>query len=127
MRRVASHYVYWHRLYRMHYVELDESGALVGVYPLEAEIAGTEFYDGMIVPVLPGADLFPHDSFLFPLQWNSTSTAMEIMIQKLEAEQASTGVDTGVPVQLILLSGISLTAPEFGTNNRCCNGNVKRL
>lgn len=127
MRRVASHYVFWHRLYRMHYVELDEKGAFVGVYPLDAEIAGTEFYDGMVVPILPGSGLFPDYSFSFPLQWSSASTAMEIVMHKLEEELASDGVDAGVPVQLILLSGISLTAAEFGTDYRCCNGNVKRL
>jgi hypothetical protein len=127
MRRVASHYLFWHRLYRMYYVQLDENGTFVGVYPLDAEIAGTEFYDGMIIPVLPGADFFTGHSFSFPLQSNSTSTAMEILTHKLEGEQVSEGVNPDVPVQLILLSDITLTTAEFGTNHSCCNGNVKRL
>ena len=39
MRRIASHYIYWRQFYRMHYVELDDSGILTGVFPLEGEIA----------------------------------------------------------------------------------------
>ena len=36
----------------MHYIELDDNGAFHGVYPLNEEIAGTAFYDGVLVPVL---------------------------------------------------------------------------
>ena len=57
MRRIASHYIYWRQFYRMHYVELDESGILTGVFPLEGEIAGTEFYDGILILVpIPALD-----------------------------------------------------------------------
>lgn len=43
MRRIASHYIYWRKWYRMHYLELDAKGRLTGVYPLVQEIANTEF------------------------------------------------------------------------------------
>ena len=57
MRRIASHYIYWRQFYRMHYVELDDSGILTGVFPLEGEIAGTEFYDGILILVpIPALD-----------------------------------------------------------------------
>ena len=46
MRRIASHYIYWQKWYRMHYLELDAEGCLVGVFPLEQEIANPDFYDG---------------------------------------------------------------------------------
>ena len=46
MRRIASHYIYWRQFYRLHYVELNDNGVLAGIFPLEGEIAGTEFYDG---------------------------------------------------------------------------------
>jgi hypothetical protein len=36
----------------MHYVELDDAGCLVGVFPLEGEQAGTEFYDGIMLLVV---------------------------------------------------------------------------
>ena len=44
MRRIASHYIYWRQFYRLHYVELNDNGVLAGIFPLEGEIAGTEFY-----------------------------------------------------------------------------------
>lgn len=48
MRRIASHYIYWRQFYRLHYVELNDNGVLAGIFPLEGEIAGTEFYDGIL-------------------------------------------------------------------------------
>jgi hypothetical protein len=35
----------------MSYIELTDGGLFNGVFPLDAEIAGTEFYDGLLVPV----------------------------------------------------------------------------
>ena len=52
MRRIAAHYVWCKQVYRMHYIELDDNGVFHGVYPLNEEIAGTAFYDGVLVPVL---------------------------------------------------------------------------
>ncbi|MDH6303835.1 hypothetical protein M2459_000167 [Parabacteroides sp. PF5-5] len=54
MRRIAAHYIFWRQLYRMHYVELSDDHRLHGVFPLDGEIAGTEFYDGMLVVVVEG-------------------------------------------------------------------------
>ena len=51
MRRIASHYIYWRQFYRLHYVELNDNGVLAGIFPLEGEIAGTEFYDGILILV----------------------------------------------------------------------------
>jgi hypothetical protein len=35
----------------MSYIELTDDGLFNGVFPLEAETAGTEFYDGLLIPV----------------------------------------------------------------------------
>lgn len=55
MRRIAAHYVYWKELLPLHYVELDEHGLLIGIFPLTEEIGGTEFWDGVIFPALVGS------------------------------------------------------------------------
>ena len=73
MRRVASHYVYWNGLFRMHYVELDDEGCLAGVYPLEGEIAGTEFYDGVLFPVVDAGEEFHADKTKVPCRGNKSS------------------------------------------------------
>lgn len=127
MRRVASHYVYWHKMYRMHYVELDDKGAFVGVYPLESEIAGTEFYDGIIIPVTADVKIIHCHEISVSSQWNSKSTVVEAVSDALANEQVSEGMIPGVPVQLLLLRGIPLAAAKFGADNGCCNGYIQRL
>lgn len=42
----------------MHYLELDAEGRFVGVFPLEQEIANTEFYDGTLL-LVPATMDFP--------------------------------------------------------------------
>ena len=49
MRRIASHYILYQHCYRLHYVELDERNVVVALHPLQEEIAGTAFYDGILL------------------------------------------------------------------------------
>lgn len=51
MKRMAAHYIEippGTRL-KLHYVELSDDNRLVGVFPLEHEIAQTAFYNGTLV------------------------------------------------------------------------------
>ncbi|MDR1919055.1 MAG: hypothetical protein LBQ65_05355 [Tannerellaceae bacterium] len=57
MRRIASHRIFWKKLYPLSYVELTDEGVFLGVYPLREEISATEFYDGLLLPLPPGAPL----------------------------------------------------------------------
>lgn len=127
MRRVASHYIYWKQIYRMHYAELDDQGTLVGVYPLDREIVGTEFYGGIIIPVVYDKKEAHLDGASISFEWDAHSSRMETLSGILEERGFSNGVEIGVPVCLLLLSGISLTAAKLGTDNGCCNGYIKRL
>lgn len=111
MRRIAAHYVYWHQLYRMCYVELDENDLFVGVFPLEREIAGTEFYDGTLIPLTAGRDLTFSDFINQLNQW------------KREAD----AVTPGTSIFLYRLLGITLPAAELCTDNSRCNGYIERL
>ncbi|MDR1160831.1 MAG: hypothetical protein LBK45_00680 [Tannerellaceae bacterium] len=58
MRRIAAHSIYWRRFYQMSYIELTDEGLFRGVFPLEGEIAGTEFYDGLLIPVNTDATVY---------------------------------------------------------------------
>lgn len=109
MRRIASHYIYWKQWYRMHYLELDAEGCLVGVFPLEQEIAATEFYDGTLIP-MPAAFPFERNTFI-PAQWMA------------EADR----VEAGMLVSVYRLTGFSPSAPELGTNNGGSNCHIQRL
>jgi hypothetical protein len=42
----------------MSYIELTDEGLFRGVFPLEGEIAGTEFYDGLLIPVNTDATVY---------------------------------------------------------------------
>ncbi|MDR1527036.1 MAG: hypothetical protein LBS46_05105 [Dysgonamonadaceae bacterium] len=51
MKRLAAHYVLLpdDRLLKQHYVELDDENRLLGVFPLDKEIAHTVFYNGILM------------------------------------------------------------------------------
>ena len=65
MQRLASHYIYCKQLYRMHYLEISDAGEFEGIYPLSHEIAGTAFYDGLILPVVSVPDWLQQLTFSF--------------------------------------------------------------
>jgi hypothetical protein len=57
MRRIASHAIFWRRLYPLSYIEISSDGVFLGIHPLTEEIPATEFYDGLLLPVPADTDL----------------------------------------------------------------------
>lgn len=110
MRRIASHYIYWRKWYRMHYMELDAEERLAGVYPLEQEIAGTEFYDGTLIPV-PADIPFPAKESSDPMLWMSV------------ADQ----VTVGMPVAVFRLTDFTPSTSELGADHCRSNCHIQRL
>lgn len=109
MRRIASHYIYWRKWYRMHYLELDAEGCLVGIYPLVQEIAATEFYDGTLLP-LPIDAVFPGEGGFELARWLSVADR----------------VVEGMPVSVYRLTHFSPTS-ELGADNSGGNCHIQRL
>lgn len=110
MRRIASHYIGWKQWFRMHYIELDAEGQLIGVFPLDQEIAGTEFYDGTLLLLPVGSDSLA-DIFISRAEWLKQTETVEI----------------GEQVQIYRLTGMTPAASELGTDNGCGNCHVQRL
>lgn len=108
MRRIAAHYIYCRQVYRMHYLELDDDGRLLGIYPLTEEIAGTAFYDGVLIP-LP-SEVMPE----YPFVWKEWPTLTETVVP-------------GTRVDLFRLRGIPLATAKLGTYDSRCNGYIERL
>lgn len=54
MKRFAANYIACHSVDRLHYVEVTSGSVLNGVFPLEKELAGTSFLNGVIW-VVPAA------------------------------------------------------------------------
>ena len=87
----------------MHYIELDDNGAFHGVYPLNEEIAGTAFYDGVLVPVLSSEPAIG--------SWPALTEKITL----------------GCSVHIYRLSGIPLASAKLGTDHSCSDGHIERL
>ena len=126
MQRTAAHYIYaQHKIWRMHYVETDDAGQFTGIYPLEEEIAGTAFYDGLLVVVPQASEWFNRTSFSIPATSTGDSTVACVAreLNRLLPAQLS----AGETVSLYLLNRMHFSAPELGTDNCSCNGHIQRL
>lgn len=110
MRRIASHYIYWKKWHRMHYLEVDAEGRFVGVYPLEQEIANTEFYDGTLI-LLPTDITIPIDGCFVSAQWLS----------------AADMVTEGSSVAVYRLTDFIPATSELGADNGGSNCHIQRL
>ncbi|MBO5226242.1 MAG: hypothetical protein J6B46_07570 [Parabacteroides sp.] len=126
MRRIASHYVYWKQLLRMHYVELDEKENLVGVFPLNGEIAGTEFYDGILVPALAEGEKMDRQGIEFSWAGNKNSLGIEFLTAALQKLNLPKPAEKGLPTQVLLVT-LPLTSAKLSADNSRCNGYIKRL
>ncbi|RHJ77895.1 hypothetical protein DW103_15695 [Parabacteroides sp. AM08-6] len=111
----------------MHYIELDVQGRMSGIYPLEGEIAGTEFYGGILIPVVRNKQIFHPGENKISFKWQPNFSRIEVVADTLAHLGVSEGVSSGMLVDLYLLSGITLTAAEFRTDNSSSNGYIKRL
>ncbi|MDH6313574.1 hypothetical protein M2137_002364 [Parabacteroides sp. PFB2-10] len=106
MRRIASHFIWYRHVYTLHYLEIDERGCFRGVYPLCEEIAGTAFFDGVLIPV--PIDL--KENF-HPDEWESATENLRI----------------GDPVQVIRLTGLEASAAKLGAYDGRCRCHIERL
>ncbi len=100
MRRLAAHYIYISPkiILKRHCVELDDDSRIVSIFPLEAEVENTIFYNGILFFTNKGNDINPG----------------------FYSKEA-------LPVDVFLLEGIDLSSPEFSTNNSSGNGPIQRL
>ena len=128
MRRIASHYIYWRQFYRLHYVELNDNGVLAGIFPLEGEIAGTEFYDGILILVpIPALDAGVQENKRCREQGTFDMLPGEQLADALE-RQGFTGIaEAGSPVCVLLLGGIPLATAKFGADDSRSDGYIQRL
>ena len=100
MKRLAAHYVLLpdDGLLKQHYVELDDENRLLGVFPLEKEIANTVFYNGVLVIHLP-----PNPPLL------------------------RRGPGRGEKIEIYLLTRIDLLPPKFTANDCRSHSHIQRI
>lgn len=132
MRRLASHFIYCGGIHRMAYLELDEEERFRGIYPLTQEMAGTAFYDGILIPLACDESFLSLEKQLFSLAGNPAFVTKEQVFDFLAATGLTDPVKTGMPAAVYRLGGISLagdlqTAAKFCTNHGCCHSYIQRL
>lgn len=127
MRRVAAHYLMCREgVFRLHYIELNDLGYINGIYPLEQEIAGTAFYDGILFPVRQVVDMNA-GSMYRELSRLHVIHPEKSCIGLLELLGLASVKGGSFPVDLFRIYGSGLASPEFGTDNGCGNCHIERL
>lgn len=156
VKRFAANYIACRSVDRLHYVEVTCGSVLNGVFPLEKELAGTSFLNGVIwvVPAALGWEVADVWSRLTAIHQQmpdaSVPEMLKVLIDTLAVptvgelpaflessildqdginnEQPATYLPVqGKPVSLFLIRGIRLSAAEFGANNSGGNRYVERL
>lgn len=155
VKRFAANYIACRSVERLHYVEVTSGSVLNGVFPLEKELAGTSFLNGVIwvVPAALGWEVADVWSRLTAIRQHmpdaSVPEMLKVLIDTLAVptvgelpaflessildqdginnEQATYLPVQGKPVSLFLIRGIRLSAAEFGANNSGSNRYVERL
>lgn len=127
MKRFAANYIACQSVDRLHYVEVTSGSVLNGVFPLEKELAGTSFLNGVIwvVPAALGWEVADVWSRLTAIHQQMPDASVPEMLKVLISSEQL--VAEGEPVSLFLIRGIRLSAAEFGANNSGGNRYVERL
>lgn len=131
-RRFASHFIYCGGVHPMAYLELDEENRFRGIYPLIGEIAGTAFYDGILLPLANDEALVASETRLASWVRNTTCPSKEQVFDFLAETGLAGRLQTGMPVVVYRLGGIGLaghlqTSPELGADHGRGNGYIQRL
>lgn len=135
VKRFAANYIACRSVERLHYVEVTSGSVLNGVFPLEKELAGTSFLNGVIwvVPAALGWEVADVWSRLTAIHHQLPEASVPEMLKVLidspveTSSTYSTVPAVGDPVSLFLIMGIRLSAAEFGANNSGGNRYVERL
>ena len=127
VKRFAANYIACQSVDRLHYVEVTSGSVLNGVFPLEKELAGTSFLNGVIwvVPAALGWEVADVWSRLTAIHQQMPDASVPEMLKVLISSEQL--VAEGEPVSLFLIRGIRLSAAEFGANNSGGNRHVERL
>ena len=127
VKRIAANYIACRSVERLQYVEVTSGSVLNGVFPLEKELAGTSFLNGVIwvVPAALGWEVADVWSRLTAIHQQMPDASVPEMLKVLISSEQL--VAEGEPVSLFLIRGIRLSAAEFGANNSGGNRYVERL
>ena len=118
MKRLAAHYVLMpdDTLLKQHYVELDDENRLLGVFPLDKEIANTLFYNGIL--------MLRHCEGDCPKQ---SSESQHSGLLRYARNDGTLIFDAPSSVEIYLLERIDLLPPKFTANDCRSHSHIQRL
>lgn len=120
--RFASHYIYYNgKISLLHYVEIDDSDCMRGVYPLTEEIAGTIFCNGFIIVVPQSIAKEKLKTSWCVLQDVYSYTALGAILMKEKFFLFTS------PVEQVTLYHLEHSSSEFGTRNGCSDSDIQRF
>ena len=128
MKRIAAHLVCFapQTLYRMSYAELSDDYCLVGIYPLQEEIAGTQFVSGAVL-LIP-QKLYPSACEAAAKVKSLINSSLTLALAELLNELGLVNAPAmGEAYHVLHLDGLNLSSSEFGANNGGGNCHVQRL
>ena len=112
-KRFAAHYVFYGQALYMYYIEIQD-GLFAGVFPLDEELAGTAFFDGILLPLPVSMEREAVDAVLsylrrehLPLTWENFSSGFP----------GNELIGENDPVRLFLLDSHRYSSSELSTNN----------
>ncbi len=108
MRRLAAHYVWFTDVLLLHYIELADDGSLSGIFLLTEELAGTAFYDGVLIPL--------------PAGYRPSPASLVADWRRMTGE-----LTPGSRVDVWRLSGLSAAAAKLGTGEGGSHCHIERL
>ena len=125
VKRFAAHYIYLstNRIYKLHYIELNENNELSNIHPLITEIAGTSFYNGILILLKENytpiqlLNLIKEKKDIYP-EKSAFDLLDSIPFQEIKTQDR---------VHIFSLPGIDLLAAELSTNNSSCSSYIQRL
>lgn len=122
MRTIAAHAIFCKQAYRLSYLELDHTNRFHRIQPLQEEMAGTAFYDGLLVVVPDNSVLTPSLVDEWMLQYGTDNIFTLLERTRITAEIVPDDV-----VSVYFLRGVNLSAPELRTHNGRCHCHIERL
>ena len=128
MKRIAAHLVCFasQSLYRMSYAELSDDYRLLGVYPLQEEIAGTQFVNGAVL--LVPKKQYPSVDEVAAKAESLINSGRTLPLAGLLNEFGLIDAPVmGEAYHVLHLDGLNLSSSEFGANNGGGNRHVQRL
>lgn len=125
--RKAAHYIYNGVPCKLHYIEVDQSGSLKGIFPLASEIAGTEFYDGVIFALAKDAITLSTAQMLGQFKDIEKENPQLLLWDILKLSGLVREVLPGEQVVLFRLAGVNLPAAKLGASDSSRNCYIERL